>query len=78
MNSPYTTDELQGAVPDPNPVIDCSDCGEGYHFADYWEERYVEPDDVNEYEETWQCDGCKELQRRREENQEITTFSTIK
>ena len=69
-----TNDELQGVVPDPNPIIDCGNCGEGYHFQDYWEERYVEPDDVNEYEETWRCDECKRTKERKESNHPLTQF----
>ena len=69
-----TNDELQDVVPDPDPIIDCDDCGEGYHFQDYWEKRYVKPNDVNEHEESWRCDECKRIKDRRDSNQSITRF----
>jgi hypothetical protein len=73
-------DQLQGVAPDPNPSIDCADCGEPFDWRDYWKPRVVEGDRVDEpnSDEPWRCDDCHErherLQRRQENNQPLTAF----
>lgn len=60
--------------PDLNPYIPCAECGERFTFEEYWQPRYVDPDDVNPHEDTWLCDGCKDVERRAEENQALDAF----
>jgi len=73
--SNWTRGEL-GNVPDPNPLIDCSECGVPYAWQDYWYERYVEAEDKNAYEDEFVCDSCEEQkkrhERRRKVNQQLT------
>lgn len=41
-------EEQHRGHPDPNPYIECAgQCGESYAFKDYWQPRYVKPDDAN-------------------------------
>lgn len=61
--------------PDPNPTIPCAECGEKQPFKDYWEPRYVEPDDIDPHESEWLCDDCKTIQRRKAENHRLTDVS---
>lgn len=71
--SNWTRGEL-GHVPDENPVIECKDCGESFGWRDYWKER------INRPEDPFLCDSCLNervrRQRREENNQEITRWSS--
>lgn len=70
-----------GNVPDPNPFIDCHDCGESYKWQDYWKPRVVEGDRVdepNDPDEPWRCDSCHERHeretRRRKNNASLSAY----
>jgi len=67
-----------GNIPDLNPLIDCSDCGESYGWQDYWHERYVEAEDKNAHEDEFVCDSCekerKNHERRRNNNLQLTAY----
>lgn len=75
-------DQLQGVRPDPNPFIDCENCGESYKYQDYWEERYVK--DIGAPSElAWFCDECLEQfyeqykrVKRRENHRTLGEWST--
>lgn len=69
-------EEQHRGHPDPNPNIECAgDCGESYPFKDYWQPRYVEPDDVDAHEAEWLCDDCRAVKERREANRDLAAFA---
>lgn len=67
-------EEQHRGHPDPNPAIPCADCGDRFAFLEYWQPRYVEPDDADPVEDEWLCDGCKQFQERRESNQDLREY----
>jgi len=75
--SNWTRGEL-GNVPDPNPLIDCSECGESHGWQDYWYERYVEAEDKNAHEDEFVCDSCNEerekLEQKKMNNQNLSAY----
>lgn len=69
-------EEQHRGHPDPNPNIPCAgDCGDEYPFQDYWEPRYVEPDDADPMEDDWLCDDCRDLRERREANRDLLEWA---
>lgn len=67
--------EQHSGHPDPNPYIPCAGCGDRYKFEDYWQPRYVEPDDVDPHEAEWLCDECLAIEQRREANRDLEAFA---
>lgn len=70
-----TFDDLMGhpdpGEPDPNPHIPCGECGESYRW-EWWKPKVDEMDAP--HEETWLCDECERLERRKEENHTLGWF----
>jgi len=73
--SNWTRGEL-GAVPEQDEYIACADCGDEYHFQDYWVPRYLSgsnhTDDIRE----WYCDECADKSRQERLNRQLEDFSS--
>lgn len=74
-------EEQHRAAPDPNPSIECAECGEPFSWMDYWKPRVTGDGRIeNPHEDPWLCDPCHErkarLERRRENNRELAEWSS--
>lgn len=70
--------EQRGHV-DRDPLIDCSECGIGRRWQDYWKPRIEDGRIENPRDDPWMCDTCRRqnarLKRRKRENRALENFA---